>query len=80
MAARHDLPGLLHLWTAGISLASVALIATAWWPFPPPYDRRALGRPGAQGEFRRGRHPGQGALAAGAATIQAAEPKAGSAS
>jgi hypothetical protein len=34
------LPGLLHLWTAGLVLASVTLMATEWWPFPPPYDRR----------------------------------------
>ena len=40
VVAGHCLPGLLHLWTAGIVLASIALIATDWWPFPAPYDRR----------------------------------------
>jgi cellulose synthase (UDP-forming) len=36
VAAGHRLPGLLQLGTAGIVLASVALMATDWWPFPPP--------------------------------------------
>ncbi len=35
-----SLPGILHLWVLGLMLASLVLIATEWWPFPPPYDRR----------------------------------------
>jgi hypothetical protein len=40
VAAGWPLPAVLHLWTAGLVLASLALIATEWWPFPVPYDRR----------------------------------------
>jgi cellulose synthase (UDP-forming) len=40
VVAGWPLPGLLHLWTAGLVLASLALMATEWWPFPAPYDRR----------------------------------------
>jgi cellulose synthase (UDP-forming) len=39
VAAHRPLPGFLHLWTAGLVLTSIALIATEWWPFPAPYDR-----------------------------------------
>jgi cellulose synthase (UDP-forming) len=51
VAAGHPLPGLLHLWTAGMVLASVALMATDWWPFPVPYDRRLWER-GTRGDPR----------------------------
>jgi Glycosyltransferase like family 2 len=40
LVAGWPLPGILHLWTAGLVLASLALIATEWWPFPPPYNRQ----------------------------------------
>jgi hypothetical protein len=40
VVAGRPLPGLLHLWTAGLVLAFLALMATEWWPFPPPYDRQ----------------------------------------
>jgi cellulose synthase (UDP-forming) len=40
VVAGWPLPGILHLWTAGLVLVSLALIATEWWPFPAPYDRR----------------------------------------
>ncbi|HSF30350.1 MAG TPA: glycosyltransferase [Candidatus Tectomicrobia bacterium] len=40
LAAGHPLPGILHLWTAGLILVFLALMATDWWHFPPPYDRR----------------------------------------
>jgi cellulose synthase (UDP-forming) len=39
VVAGHPLPGLLHLWTAGLIVTSVALMATDWWPFPAPYER-----------------------------------------
>jgi hypothetical protein len=51
VAAGHPLPGLLHLWTAGVVLASVALMATDWWLFPVPYDRRLWER-GTRGDPR----------------------------
>jgi cellulose synthase (UDP-forming) len=40
VVAGHPLPALLHLWTAGLILASVGLMVTDWWSFPAPYDRR----------------------------------------
>jgi hypothetical protein len=40
VVAGHCLPGLLHLLTVGLILASVSLMATDWWPFPAPYDRQ----------------------------------------
>jgi cellulose synthase (UDP-forming) len=40
LAAGHPLPGILHLWTAGLALVFLALMATDWWHFPAPYDRR----------------------------------------
>jgi hypothetical protein len=55
VAAGHELPGLLHLWTAGIVLASVALMVTEWWPFPPPYDRRLWERQRARRSGREDR-------------------------
>ena len=65
VAAGHGLPGLLHLWTAGIVLTSVALMATDWWPFPAPYDRRLWERQARGKELTRGQHalthePGSG--------------------
>jgi hypothetical protein len=65
VAAGHDLPGLLHRGTAGIVLASVALMATNWWPFPAPYDRRLWERQARGQEPPRGPHapthePGSG--------------------
>jgi hypothetical protein len=39
IVAGWPLPTILHLWAAGVSLASLILIATEWRPFPPPYDR-----------------------------------------
>jgi cellulose synthase (UDP-forming) len=65
VAAGHGLPGLLHLWTAGIVLASVALMATDWWPFPAPYDRRlwerqARGQEPPRGQHARTHEPGSG--------------------
>jgi hypothetical protein len=53
MAAGHALPGILHLWTVGLGLASLALIATDWWQFPPPYDRRLWERQA----WGKSRHP-----------------------
>jgi hypothetical protein len=65
VVAGHGLPGLLHLWTAGIVLASVALMATDWWPFPAPYDRRlwerqARGQAPPRGQHARTHEPGSG--------------------
>jgi cellulose synthase (UDP-forming) len=39
IAAGHPLPGILHLWTTGLILVFLALMATDWWRFPAPYDR-----------------------------------------
>ena len=52
LVAGWPLPGILHLWTAGLVLVSLALIATEWWPFPDPYDRR-LWEGQARGDLRR---------------------------
>jgi hypothetical protein len=54
VAAGRPLPGLLQLWTAGIVLAVVALMATDWWPFPAPYDRRLWERQARGTEPTRG--------------------------
>jgi hypothetical protein len=54
VVAGHRLPGLLHLWTTGIMLAAVALMATEWWPFPAPYDRRLWERQARGKEPTRG--------------------------
>jgi hypothetical protein len=40
LAAGSPMPVALHVCTAGLVLVSLALMATEWWPFPPPYDRR----------------------------------------
>ena len=40
VVADSPLPAVLHVWTAGMVLASLSFMATEWWPFPPPYDRR----------------------------------------
>jgi cellulose synthase (UDP-forming) len=40
VAAGHPLPGILHLGTVGLILVLLALMATDWWHFPAPYDRR----------------------------------------
>jgi cellulose synthase (UDP-forming) len=65
VVAGHPPPGLLHLWTAGIMLAAVALMATDWWPFPAPYDRRlwarqARGKEPTRGEQARTHEPESG--------------------
>jgi cellulose synthase (UDP-forming) len=65
VVAGHNLPGLLQLGTAGIVLASVALMATDWWPFPAPYDRRlwerqARGQEPLRGPHARTHEPGSG--------------------
>jgi hypothetical protein len=57
VVAGHDLPGLLHLGTAGIVLASIALMATDWWPFPAPYDRRLWERHARGGSLYEGGKP-----------------------
>jgi Glycosyltransferase like family 2 len=57
VVAGHGLPGLLHLGTAGIVLASIALMATDWWPFPAPYDRRLWERHARGGSLYEGGKP-----------------------
>jgi Glycosyltransferase like family 2 len=66
VAARRPLPGLLHLWTAGLELTSIALIATEWWPFPAPYDRPLWESQARGGESPRGPHAWKGEPASGA--------------
>ena len=44
----------VHLWTAGLVLASLALMATEWWPFP-PYDRRLWERHARGGLYEGGK-------------------------
>jgi cellulose synthase (UDP-forming) len=51
VVAGWSLPGIVHLWTAWLLLASLALMATEWWPFPVPYDRQ-LWEPQARGNLR----------------------------
>jgi cellulose synthase (UDP-forming) len=41
-----SLPGIIHLWTAGLLLVSLALMATEWWRFPVPYKRQLWERQG----------------------------------
>jgi cellulose synthase/poly-beta-1,6-N-acetylglucosamine synthase-like glycosyltransferase len=51
VVAGWSLPGIVHLWTAGLLLASLALMATEWWRFPAPYDRQLWERQ-ARGNLR----------------------------
>jgi cellulose synthase (UDP-forming) len=57
VVAGWPLPSLLHLWTAGLVLASFALMATEWWPFPPPYDRRLWERQARGGSLHEESKP-----------------------
>jgi hypothetical protein len=57
VVAGWPLPSLLHLWTAGLVLASLALMATEWWPFPPPYDRRLWERQARGGSRHQDSQP-----------------------
>jgi hypothetical protein len=62
LAAGHPLPGILHLWTAGLVLVFLALMATDWWRFPAPYDRRLWERQVRREELSRGRLTRKGGL------------------
>jgi cellulose synthase (UDP-forming) len=56
VVAGRPLPGLLQLWTAGLMVASTALIAMDWWPFPAPYERQLWERQ-ARGDLQEeGKH------------------------
>ena len=57
VVAGYPLPRLLHLWTAGLVLVSLALMATEWWPFPHPYDRRLWERHACGGSLYEGGKP-----------------------
>jgi hypothetical protein len=71
VAAGHDLPGLLHVGAGGIILASVALMATEWWRFPAPYDRRLWERQARGQELTRGQHARAHEPGSGASSMQA---------
>jgi cellulose synthase (UDP-forming) len=40
----HLVPVIMHIWAAVVVLASLALITTEWWTYPPPYDKRLWAR------------------------------------
>jgi hypothetical protein len=73
VGAGHAQSGLLHLSTAGLVLMSLALIATEWWPFPAPYDRR-LWEGQARGGAHRGDVQGRASQQPAPNTVQASEP------
>jgi hypothetical protein len=74
VAAGHAMPVVLHLWTAGLVLMSLALIATEWWPFPSPYDQRLWEDQARRGSLQRGDAQGRASQQPAPNTVQASEP------